>query len=85
MSDFVDTQLHEEQKEERTKQIRDENTSGLQKTKRQIDAELEILLQEEQGRRFDLKDLKHFRNNQRKFQYDYEEDFYEPDYEEDEF
>lgn len=85
MNDFVDAPLHEEQKEKRIKQIQDKKADKLRKTPEEIEEELEFFLRREHRRKFEPKPPKSFRNNQRTFQYDYEEDFYEPDYEEDGF
>ncbi|MDO4793794.1 MAG: hypothetical protein Q3993_06390 [Filifactor alocis] len=85
MKDFDDEKLRGMQKQKGTDQPKDKKVSKLRKTPQEIEAELELFLQGENRKHFDPKPSDNFRNNQRKFQYDYEEDFYEPDYDEDGF
>lgn len=84
MKGFDDAKLREVQKQKGADQSKDKKAGKLRKTPQEIEAELELFLQGENRKHFDPKPSDNFRNNQRRFQYDYEEDFYEPDYEEDE-
>ncbi len=81
MNGFVDAQMHEELKEKRMKQLKGKKESKQKNLDEYIDDELDVLLKKENRKKFNPKPPKSFRNNHKRFQYDYEEDFYEPSYE----
>ncbi len=76
MKSSVDFHTYSVLKEKRTKSLKE-------KTKKKgshVEESLETILSEKNKGSFKQKPLKEFRNNQKNFEYDYEEDPYEPDY-----
>ena len=70
----LDNELFNTAKEKRTKKLKDENFKKQSKSNNFDQFENFI------GKtKFSHKDEKVFRKNQRRFEYDYEEDFYEPE------
>ena len=70
----VDNELFNTAKEKRTKKLKDENFKKQSKSNNFEKFDNFI------GKnKFSHKDEKLFRKNQRRFEYDYEEDFYEPE------
>lgn len=80
MNGFIDAGLHESLKEKRVKQLKEKKVSKGKQMEEYVEEELEMFLRKENRKKFNPKPPKNFRNNQKRFQYDYEEDFYEPDY-----
>lgn len=83
MSSFVDAETNRKLKDKRTEQRKKKQHSKQKGLDKYVDDNLELLIQKENRKKFAPKPDKAFRNNQKHFQYDYEEDFYEPVYEED--
>ena len=83
MNGFVDAETNRKLKDKRTEQRKKKQHNKQKDFDKYIDDSLELLLQKENRKKFAPKPAKAFRNNQKRFQYDYEEDFYEPIYEED--
>ncbi len=77
MKNGVDFETYSALKEKRTKSL-------SEKSKKKVDDfedHLERLLSAKKKNEFKQKPLKEFKNPQKGFQYDYEEDPYEPEYE----
>ena len=70
----LDNELFNTAKEKRTKKLKDENFKKQSKSNNFDKFENFI-----GKKKFSHKDEKVFRKNQRRFEYDYEEDFYEPE------
>lgn len=83
MNSGVDFETNIELKEKRIKSLHAKNKNKTREKDNELEYNLEKLLREKKKTTFKEKPLKEFRNNHKKFQYDYEEDPYEPIYEED--
>ena len=70
----LDNELFNTAKEKRTKKLKDENFKKHSKSNNFDKFDNFI-----GKKKFSHKDEKVFRKNQRRFEYDYEEDFYEPE------
>ena len=76
MKSGVDFETYSVLKEKRTKSLKEKS----KKKGTHVEDSLETMLSQKKKSSFKQKPLKEFRNNQKNFEYDYEEDPYEPDY-----
>ena len=72
-------------KEKRTKSLDSKSKEKPKKKDVKFEDDLAKLIESKKKSSFKEKPLKAFKNNYKNFQYDYEEDFYDPDYEEFEY
>lgn len=78
----VDFETYNALKEKRNKNLHEKNRKKINSKERDLEDDLEKLLIEKKKSNFRHKPLKEFKNNYKNFQYDYEEDPYEPTYDE---
>lgn len=80
MNTGADLEANQALEEEKSKNRHVENEKKQREEREVFEEYLEELLTEKRNQEFRQKPLKVFRNNYKNFQYDYEEDFYEPVY-----
>lgn len=80
MKTSVDFETYSALKEKRTKSLDSKSKEKPKKKDVKLEDDLEKLILSKKKAPFKEKPIKAFKNNYKNFQYDYEEDFYDPDY-----